>query len=481
MTQEKTLQHAILLTISVVYVLLIVLFASEVPNWQTPDEPAHYNYIGQIVAGDGLPIIENGDWDQAYLDALKRTRFTTPLMDDFDMIEYEDHQPPLYYLLMTPVYSLTDGSLTAIRVVTGLIGLIIVWSAYGVGRLMFPQRPWIGLGAAAFVAFQPQHVHILASVNNDALGWAVIGVTLYLIVAYLKSVPVYGIKVVPWHLGLLVGIGFVTKSTTYFMAGVALLAIALCIWTRHRQMIEEDRELTFPEEMETLPMPYEQTLAAWMQFLIPALALGLLWWGRNLIVYGVPDFLGLGAHDAVVVGQPRTDALIDRLGTGGFLEEMARVTFNSFWGQFGWMALPLEARFYTIIRAALLFAFGGLAVDMALLRPRANTHTSRDQRNVWFILVAVTVLSILAFLYYNTEFQQHQGRYMFPLLIPLGIWLTLGLDAWWRLLLTTVQNDEAERPLTWMNIALNYGVVLAFLPLAVFDIWQLYRVIAPNL
>ncbi len=41
---------------------------------------------------------------------------------------------------------------------------------------------------------------------------------------------------------------------------------------------------------------------------------------------------------------------------------------------------------------------------------------------------------MLQYLYYNTEFVQFQGRYMYPGLIPLGIFVALGLDGWRRLI-----------------------------------------------
>ena len=58
-----------------------------------------------------------------------------------------------------------------------------------------------------FVAFQPMHLHILASVNNDSLAWAVVGVGLLLSVAYVKAAPLFGREVPAWLLGLVVGVG----------------------------------------------------------------------------------------------------------------------------------------------------------------------------------------------------------------------------------------------------------------------------------
>jgi 4-amino-4-deoxy-L-arabinose transferase-like glycosyltransferase len=446
-----TLQRSFLGIIAAGYLLVAVAFAVFTPDWQAPDEPAHYNYIAHIADEGRLPVIAAGDWDAEYLDQLKAARFDPArpgLLDDLDRVRYENHQPPLYYLLAAPVYLLTGGSLLALRVFSVVLGLVIVLSAYGVGRLMIPARPWIALAAAAFVAVLPQHVHILASVNNDALGWALVGLILLATVAYLQGTPLLGRAVHPWHLGLLVGIGFITKATTYFLAGVVLVALLLRWWTARRQ---DHRQSV------------KQLLPVMISFLLPALTLGALWWGRNLHVYGFPDFLGLAAHDHVVADQPRTADRIEALGLDGYLWEAARVTFRSFWGKFGWMAYALPGYLYPPILAGLGLALAGWLVD-TLRRRRDGTVTPASQRGAWIVLGLTAVLAVLAFVYYNTEFQQYQGRYLFPLLIPLALWLALGLDVWRRLL----------RLSPWL-------LAIPFLLLAPVDLWLLWRVIVPLL
>ena len=476
-------QHKPLLLIILIYLFVAGLFAVFTPDWQAPDEPAHYNYIAQVTQGK-LPVIEDGDWDQGYLSTLTANKFAPELLDDLGTVQYEDHQPPLYYLLAAPLYKLSGGNLTVLRLFSVLIGVVIIYCADAIGRLMFPQRPWIGLAAAAFVAFQPQHVHILASVNNDALGWALVAVILWATIAYVK-----GERIAVWQLGLLVGIGFMTKTTTYFMAGVVLLAIVMRGWMDYRDTISKQTDLTIPEEAKSNTPNWalkmmRRNLAI---FIIPALILGGIWWGRNIAVYDFPDFMGLGAHDAVVVGQPRTSDRIDELGFDGYLQEISRVTFNSFWGQFGWMAVPLQDHydglFYHFTKVMLSVAASGLLLEMVILRRRDKAPITAQQYSAWIIMIATTLLSVLAYIYYNTEFQQYQGRYMFTMLIPLGLWLALGFDAWRRLFTRGFVRDyiPGDAVIRGKEAFLPYAVVVAFLPLAVLDLWLLWQVIVPNL
>lgn len=440
------------------YWVVAGLFAIRTPDWQTPDEPAHYNYIKQIAEDFRLPVIEAGDWDQQYLDTLKAAQFDPDLLDNFDSIQYEDHQPPLYYMSAAAIYILTDGNLTALRLYSVFLGTFIVICAAGIGWRMFPERPWIGLGAAAFVAFQPMHVAILASVNNDALGWTIAALTLFLSVTYVKQGTS---KVTPFRLGVIVGIGFLTKATTYMMAGIAGLAI-LMVWWEHyaeRGISGLIRDL------------------AW--FAIPALTFGLIWWIRDFGVYGFPDFLGLRAHDSVVIGQPRTAEFIDQFGMNAYLREFFRVSFNSFWGQFGWMGVPLRDSTYAILRVILLVVFAGLGVEMGIVRRKLNPQMDVRQRNAWILVILTTILSILAFLYYNTEFQQFQGRYMFPMLIPLGLWLALGLDGWRRAILRVWQPRTDSQ--IWRLRLSGYVIPLMFFAIGAWDVYLLWRVIVPSL
>ena len=88
----------------------------------------------------------------------------------------------------------------------------------------------------------------------------------------------------------------------------------------------------------------------------------LPWYLRNVSLYGGLDLLGLGRHDEVVVGQLRTAELLADVGWATYLQRFATTTFHSFWGQFGWMAVPMDGRTYLLLTLLTLLALGGLAV-----------------------------------------------------------------------------------------------------------------------
>ena len=97
------MRHKLVLALIVlIYLLIGGLYAVKTPDWQVPDEPAHYNYVRQLATEGRLPVLEMGDYDQDYLGRLTSERFPPEL--SLVAVEYEDWQPPLYYLLTTPVF-----------------------------------------------------------------------------------------------------------------------------------------------------------------------------------------------------------------------------------------------------------------------------------------------------------------------------------------------------------------------------------------
>ncbi len=430
------LPRVLLVIIVAVYATIGVLYAALTPLWQVPDEPAHYNYVRALAEGRGIPVIEVGDYDQAYIGRLTTEKFPPEL--PIEPLEYEDHQPPLYYLLATPVYLLFGGAVLPLRLLSVLFGAGLLLVAFGAVRTVFPARPELALMTAAFIAFIPQHVAMTAGVNNDALAELVVGGTLWALVVY-----VGGGHDRPWPVGLLLTAALLTKTTTYFVAGVAVVAV-LIRWRQERR--------TWGWMVGQL---------AWM--LVPALLLSAPWFIRNGLTYGWLDPLGLVRHNAVVEGQPRSSEWLADYGWGGLLSRLARTAFQSFWGQFGWMGVVLPARIYqalALLSALLVAGFLWWLFDQCRPRLTLSQHASL------LLLLISCFLTLLEFLWYNLTFVQHQGRYLFPALIPIGMAAALGLDILAGVL------PQRMRP---------WAIATLFAGLAALDVYCLFKFIIPFL
>ncbi|MCY4146022.1 MAG: DUF2142 domain-containing protein [Chloroflexi bacterium] len=414
------------------YLVVGGLFAIYTPAWQAPDEPAHYNYIRHIAERGCCPRIEPGDWDSAALSLLTSARFASERPHLLPGLQYKSHQPPPYYLLSSPLFQASGGVLLPLRLFSVLLGAGSVALSFIISRQLLPDQPTIALAVMALVAFLPQHVAMLAAVNNDALAELLASLCLLWILRYLDGEPLP-----VWGGGLLVGAAFVTKLTIYFLALLAPLAI----WLRWRG---EKGEL--PELARALAV-----------FALVAGAVGGLRWLRNAHEYNFPDILALGAHDAVVDDQPRTADYIAANGALVYLIGLAGTLIRSSFGQFGWMALPLDS----VLGGWLYRAYGAL---LLLGLAGAWRGMKRIAKSARVILLGAVGLVGLQTLYYNIEFVQWQGRYFFPALVPLALIVACGASSWlWRW--------------KWARWLLPLGLAgLAFV-----DVYLLFRVIAPGL
>ncbi len=437
----KRVEVALLGLIALVYFGVAALYAVKTPAWQVPDEPAHYNYAAQVATRGCCPVLQAGDWNNAYLDDIKGQKFSADsVKGQLGTIQYEDHQPPLYYLILAPVYSASGGNLITMRLVSALFGIGIIILAWASVHVVFPDRPWMALGTAAFVAFLPQHVAMMAGVENDSLAELIVGGALLVGALYLC-----GRRIHPVILGILLGLTFLTKLTIY---GPVVAIVGLVILLRARR------------EHWTVGTLVRQ--AAWV--LVPAVLMGGIWWVRNIATYGdVADFMAQKTHDQVVVGQPRTDDYITTHGVGGWLTAGIQTTFDSFWGQFGWMGVPMTGTIYGLMLGFTILVIVGAGIALV----RGWRLLSAPQREMLVVFGATFLMALAETAVYNLKFVQFQGRYLYPGLIPLGLLVAAGLSGWASLI-------TRRFPLArWAPVT-----VMLF---AVLDVYVLYRIILPAL
>jgi hypothetical protein len=428
------------------YLTIGILYAVKTPPWEAPDEPAHYNYIKYLAENHRFPVLQMGDYPHEYLEEIKDKKFPPEM--SIEPLRYEFHQPPLYYILAAVVYKLFAGRLLPLRLLSVLLGCCLLWVAYHLVKEIFPGDEVLALGTTAFVAFVPMHVAMTATVNNDTLAELILAGILWILVRYVKTSPpglggIEGGRFV--GLGVLMGLGLLTKITTL----VAIPLVLAAVLVREGRLEQSGRTPPPtrgrmggggfcategpPSPSPSLPgrgnaLPAERLRRCLLPatcYLLPAIFLILPWFVRNIIVYGGLDIWGLQRHDAIVVGQTRTAEWLAQLGATGLAREFILTTFKSFWAQFGWMGIPVDQRIYLIL--ALLCAVVGLGLVLFVIRNVRQRTLSSFQRMALGLLALSALFTLLSYLWYNLTFVQHQGRYLFPALIPIGLAFALGL------------------------------------------------------
>lgn len=412
-----------------------VLYAIQTPPWQAPDEPAHFNYVRVLAESGALPVLQSGDYDQEYLERIKAEKFPPAL--SIEPLRYEAHQPPLYYLLVTPLYlgarALNFDAARVLRLFSVVLAFVLSLIAFGVLCEVFPHQPLLQLAALGMMATLPMHLAMSAAINNDTLAEIVVALILWVSIRRVTG------KMSTGHFirlgGIFYGIALLTKTTIYSSALLLAVAEIGHWWMKRRNgafarveqsLAHEDGRAESDRAAAKACHPLQLVVSLLLLFGL-ALALGGGWFIRNALTYGWNDVLAWGRHDAVVVGQPTTAEWIARYGWPRVVFDFVVISFKSFWAQFGWMGVLVHERLYVLLMLLTAFAaLGALLWSMRLVRERGSF--SPQMRWTWLLLALLLVLVSTAHASYNVKFIQPQGRYLFPALIPIAAFGTAGLN-----------------------------------------------------
>jgi len=398
------------------------------------DENAHVLYV-QTLANGHLPVFQAG------------------------ANAYENHQPPLYYLLCLPVllvYKAIGGQdpTHALRLVSTMLGILLIYAAYKTTETLFPAKPVLSLSVAAFIALLPMNVNINASVTNDALTNVIIALGLWQ-AAKITTQPAEK-QSDKWLLsqamiyGLILGAGILTKTSTLLLFPIALLTYTLAA---RRGLMSV--KLAFRGSVITL-------------FL--GLLIGAPWLLRNQMLYGDP--VAQHIFMSAFVNTAQAPDIIRAIFHGDIFAYFGAVinwTYASYWGVFDSMRLfwgqdpkgftpppgaPLSP-IYCGILPVIAISVAGL-LWLLIKKPTYITPAAGVSLSSFVTLIFLTAVVFLRFI---LQYFQAQGRYIYPSLVPLTILFWLGLFAW------------TDRPVAQRLI--SAVVIIGLLLLNVYSIWSL--------
>ena len=389
---QSLIPKYILPAILLAYFIIGTLYAVLTPAWQAPDEPAHYNFVRQLVENHALPELTQGCYDQNLLSNLTGAKFRSGSVES---ICYENYQPPLYYLLAAPIFAVSGGSLLVLRLFSLALGGLSLVMIFRAAALFLSETQ--AAGVATFAAFVPMHLTMLASANNDSLAELLLTTFVFLLLRWMLTAQK---SPIPWKIGVVLGLILLTKVTVY----TAIVIGAAGLWL-------------------ATPMRWQTLAKNALRLYTPALVFALPMLARNSLVYGGVDVLGLRRHDSVVVGQLRTADRLAETGWAQYLGDLVQTTFHSFWGQFGWMAVPMDSRVYFALTILTLLAVTGFGRWLWRSRP-----IPPKQRRALVLLTVQLLLVGGIFIGLNLSFVQFQGRYFFSGLLPLGVIFSVGMS-----------------------------------------------------
>lgn len=411
-----------LLPVLVVAVHLVfgIAYQWTVPIFEGPDEPSHLHYVGFIASEGRLP------------------RYGTE-----PDVPGEGMQPPLYYLLMAPlfawrvaepsqllpelertsrtVYRIERDAILANRLVRPksaepgwnhkryfqqeprlepllllrwpgrLLGALAVLVTFFAARRAFRDES-LAVLAAALLGLSPQFLFVSGYVGNDAAGTAVGAAALWLVVVGLEN-PRRSRDYL--FLALLSVVGLLTKTST--LPGLAVAGLALFL-SDSREMRTRLRDAS-----------------ACAGFALVLAAPYLVWASQHR-----GDLLGMGAVLQSAEGLPAFDFF------GGFWSFFVKtywdLTFESYWARFGWMLVTAPKAIYLAFFALTFTGLLGFA-----LTGRRGDPGGRESAGVRRYLLAVFLASLAAHLWLNLQIPQPQGRHLFPAAPQIACLLAIGL------------------------------------------------------
>jgi len=405
------------------FVVLGVFYSLATPPLEASDEFDHYPYVQYVQTQGALPVMDPADpepWRQ------------------------EGGQPPLYYLLMAGLTSWIDtsdledvrwlnhhafigmpgragnknlvihrpereafpwrGTVLAVHVIrlgSVALGAVTVWLVWQVAAQLCPQSKWVPLAAATLTAFNPMFLFVSAAVNNDVLA-ALFGSLALLLLTKISNIKY---QISNLALGIVLGLGALTKLSLVAMIPLALLVVAFRIW-RERSEISLSRQVTW-------------LIIHCSLLILPALAISGWWFLRNWHLYGDPTAVSVFMQILGYRAEPLTlKDLWEEFGTFR----------RTYWGLFGGVNVPAPEPIYAFYD---LLSLAGL-VGLALRAWRRR----KEGIGVWWIPLLWIVILFAALLRWVMMYYSFQGRLMFPGIAALSTLLALGLGEWlperWR-------------------------------------------------
>ncbi len=420
LTADRIWLTALLVLFGLKQILFVFLFGP----FSGHDEVDHFWYVERLAHGYGLGVVGGVELPPA---AGPYAQYVADYPLNSEVI-----QPPLYHLALATIGSILPGdtmtTLYQYRLVSVVLGVVVVWLCYLIARQLFPMDASVRIGVPVFVALQPQFAFESAIVNHDIL--------VILLATLGCSLTFRGLRTgFSWRLTLAIGLvsaaGLWTKVSFGLILpvfGAGLLIGAL------------DQVRSFPTRRSGIPVVARQTVVRGLLMLgVPILSI-VPWFVRNLDLYGDPT------------GSARLREVSDYALSASTYSEMVtspvfwRGRLDDFWGNYGWREIPWDnATSLTVYLCWGIAALGAMALlvrQVVSVRSRSLVPVFDGYQSRCLVLTILAIgLMIFAMLYVGT-LQFTQSRFAFPAMFGFALLTVLGFGAWvpsrWRWLIPVV-------------------------------------------
>jgi hypothetical protein len=396
-----------------------VAYALIVPPWQAPDEPGHYEHVrlladvwrftGSLEPDPALEreiiasLYANRYWEFLPHEMPADMPERLGDLDTFAGRSRTLGRPSLSYLpyalVVWPLrHQDVDLQLLVLRLISASWLPLVVYLGWRCARVLFPDDIGPAVVAGALLALLPQHAHLMASVNDGNLA-EVLCAAYFLVMATSARMGLTVRRALA--LGFLAMLALLCKNTALFLIPTTLVALPVLALRRRVR-------------------GWAWAVAAAGTLALPAL--GARFAPRSLRLESV-----LGRWETVVSAESYAP---DRLAN---YQRWALMTFESFWGRFGWMNIRMDGIVYAILAACTVAALLGVLAQVVWPAWRKRLLPGAGRCVLLFVVSSAFSLAFVLgtfVVYYSPYGNFSQGRYLFPVLLPLAVLAGYGAAAW---------------------------------------------------
>ena len=396
---QPTSSRALIGMVLVAGLLVRLAYAFFTPVFYAPDEQPHFNYIKHLAEKKSFPV-------------------QTSKLGDASS-DWENNQPPLYYLAATPIFAATQAvfhnqtaTVIALRFFSVALWMLNAWLVIVSLRRLRIEDGFVQVFVVAMVCLLPTYTFISSAINNDNLLATLGGGMLCLLTQRKRNVKTSLL------IGLLLGLGLLTKQSAVIFVPLIGTLVALEAFKR---------QITW-------------NTAAQQIFITMGLA-GLIylpWALRNWNVYHtfMPENL--------VVTQIQWPSVIQGLASA------AHNLVKTFWSVSG-LSNDVGYPFPLIGIALLVSPVVVFALDAKPVE-KAEVLNSAENRSLLIAMLVAVIVTVGLVLRFGYQFGMGQGRHLFPLLCPIAILLAV----WLRRL--PVKKREVHAACFWITYAASFAV-----------------------
>ena len=368
------------------------------PIFYAPDEQSHVNYIKHLAENKSFPIQ------------------TSKLGDASNDWEY--NQPPLYYLVSLPIFSVANAAfhnqtstVITLRLFSVALWWLNAWLVIQLLRGLKIQNAFVTVFTVAMVSLLPTYTFVSSAINNDNLLAALGGGMLCLLSQRERT-----LKTCLW-LGLMLGAGLLTKQSAAIFAPLIGSLVLLEVFKRRITWRNALKQLTI-------------TLGLAGLIYLP-------WAIRNWQVYHT-----FTPENLVVTQIPWPSALQG-------IASAAHNLLKTFWSVSG-LSNDVGYPFPLVGMALIALPIVAFALDSKPVE-KSDALNAVENKLLLIAMLIALVFTVALVLQFGYQFGMGQGRHLFPLLAPIALFLASWLG---RL---SVKQLEIHAAGFWITYAASFA------------------------